>query len=289
MTLLTRTLGFSRTTAVGLGCMGLSIEGKPAREQAVQTIHDALDAGCRHLDTAWSYYASGGPEQTNENLVREALASWKGPKDEVLVATKVGHFRNFDRDGKPGWGVDGRPETLIRRAKESARALGVDTIDLLYMHRPDPDVPYQESIEAMAQLVHEGVARQIGISNADLRQIDLARGVLGKDLVAVQNQFSPLFRDTRKVLDYTGQVNLAFVCWSPLGGFRKPKDESKFAPFRQVAQAHGVSFQQVVLAWELAQGEHVFVLPGAHRPQTILDSLKAGELKLSRDELATLD
>ncbi|AKV55883.1 Oxidoreductase, aldo/keto reductase family [Bifidobacterium actinocoloniiforme DSM 22766] len=287
MTLLTRTLGSHQTTAVGLGCMGLSIEGKPERGQAVETIHAALDAGCRHLDTAWSYYESGGPEQTNENLVREALASWKGPRDEVLVATKVGHYRNFE-DGEPSWGVDGRPENLIRRAKESAMALGVDAIDLLYLHRPDPEVPYQESIQAMAQLVQEGVAKEVGISNASIEQIDLARGILGQTLVAVQNQFSPIFLSSRQELKHTQQVGLAFVAWSPLGGFRKPKDEAKFDPFRQLAEERGVSYQQVVLAWELAQGDHVFVLPGAHRPQTILDSLGAGQLELTREELGRL-
>lgn len=287
MTLLSRTLGSYETTAVGLGCMGLSIEGKPSRELAVQTIHDALDAGCRHLDTAWSYYESGGPEQTNENLVREALASWKGPKTEVLVATKVGHYRNFT-DGKPTWGVDGRPENLIKRAKESARALGVDAIDLLYMHRPDPKVPYQESIEAMAELVKEGVAKEIGISNVTVEQIDLARGIIGADLTAVQNQFSPIFLDSRDTIKHTQETGLSFVVWSPLGGFRRPKDDTKFDSFRQVAQAHNVSYQEVVLAWELAQGDHVFVLPGAHRPQTILDSLQAGELELNAEELALL-
>lgn len=287
MTLATRKLGSYETTRIGLGCMGLSIEGKPSKEVALQTIHDALDAGCRHLDTAWSYHESGGTEQTNENLVREALSSWKGPKEEVLVATKVGHYRNFT-DGTPTWGVDGSPENLIRRAKESATALGVDSIDLLYMHRPDPKIPYQESIEAMAQLVTEGVAREIGISNAGVNQINIAREILGTRLVAVQNQFSPIFLDQRETIEYTRKVGLSFIAWSPLGGFRKAKDERKFDPFRELARDHGVSYQQIVLAWELAQGDHVFVLPGAHRPQTILDSLQAGGIELSLDELSLL-
>jgi pyridoxine 4-dehydrogenase len=287
MTLATRKLGSYETTRIGLGCMGLSIEGKPSKEVALQTIHDALDAGCRHLDTAWSYHESGGTEQTNENLVREALSSWKGPKEEVLVATKVGHYRNFT-DGTPTWGVDGSPENLILRAKESATALGVDSIDLLYMHRPDPKIPYQESIEAMAQLVTEGVAREIGISNASVNQINIAREILGTRLVAVQNQFSPIFLDQRETIEYTRKVGLSFIAWSPLGGFRKAKDERKFDPFRELARDHGVSYQQIVLAWELAQGDHVFVLPGAHRPQTILDSLQAGGIELSLDELSLL-
>ena len=283
-----RTLGGQDTTAIGLGEMPLTIENNLGHAKGIETIHAALDAGCRHIDTAWAYYCSGGEEQTGEKLVREAMDSWKGPREEVLVATKVGHFRNFT-DGTPTWDVDGRPESLIRHGKESAMALGVDTIDLLYFHRPDPKVPYDESVEAIRQLVDEGVARMAGVSNASVEQIDIARRILGDRLVAVQNQFSPIYTETIDTLRHCAETGLAFVCWSPLGGYRRPKDETKFDPFREVAAAHGVSHQQVVLAWELALGGHVFVIPGAHRPETILDSLHAGDLELTDEELARLD
>lgn len=286
MTLM-RTLGSATTTAVGLGEMPLTLENNLGHDKGIETIHAALDAGCRHIDTAWSYYCSGGEEQTGEKLVREAMASWKGPKNEVVVATKVGHFRNFT-DGVPTWDVDGRPETLIKNAKQSALALGVDAIDLLYFHRPDPKVAYNESVEAIKQLLDEGVAKEAGISNASIEQIDIARGILGDKLVAVQNQYSPIYLDTQDTLEYCGKLGIAFVCWSPLGGYRRAKDETKFDPFREVAAAHGVSYQQVVLAWELAKGDHVFVIPGAHRPETICDSLHAGELELTDEELAKL-
>lgn len=282
-----RNLGPFDTTAIGLGEMPLTIENNLGWAKGIETIHAALDAGCRHIDTAWSYYCSGGEEQTGEKLVREAMDSWKGPKDEVLIATKVGHYRNFT-DGVPTWGKDGKPEHLIRYAKQSAQTLGVDTIDLLYFHRPDPEVPYNESCEAIKQLLDEGVARWAGISNASVEQIDIARDVLGDRLVAVQNQYSPIYLDTQDTLEHCAKLGIAFVCWSPLGGFRKPKDESKFDPFREVAAAHGVSYQQVVLAWELAKGDHMFVIPGAHRPETILDSLNAGDLELTDEELAKL-
>lgn len=282
-----RNLGPFDTTAIGLGEMPLTIENNLGWAKGIETIHAALDAGCRHIDTAWSYYCSGGEEQTGEKLVREAMDSWKGPKDEVLIATKVGHYRNFT-DGVPTWGKDGKPEHLIRYAKQSAQTLSVDTIDLLYFHRPDPEVPYNESCEAIRQLLDEGVARWAGISNASVEQIDIAREVLGDKLVAVQNQYSPIYLDTQDTLEHCAKLGIAFVCWSPLGGFRKPKDESKFDPFREVAAAHGVSYQQVVLAWELAKGDHMFVIPGAHRPETILDSLNAGDLELTDEELAKL-
>ena len=282
-----RNLGPFDTTAIGLGEMPLTIENNLGWAKGIETIHAALDAGCRHIDTAWSYYCSGGEEQTGEKLVREAMDSWKGPKDEGLIATKVGHYRNFT-DGVPTWGKDGKPEHLIRYAKQSAQTLGVDTIDLLYFHRPDPEVPYNESCEAIRQLLDEGVARWAGISNASVEQIDIARDVLGDRLVAVQNQYSPIYLDTQDTLEHCAKLGIAFVCWSPLGGFRKPKDESKFDPFREVAAAHSVSYQQVVLAWELAKGDHMFVIPGAHRPETILDSLNAGDLELTDEELAKL-
>ncbi len=285
---ITRTIGQLTTTAVGLGCMPLSLENNLGRDMGLQTIHAALDAGCRHLDTAWAYYESGKTPEANERLVRAALESWDGPRQDVLVATKVGHNRNFT-DGVPTWGQDGRPETLLRQGKECASTLGVDTIDLLYFHRPDPKVPYDQSIEAMKTLADEGVARMIGISNASVEQIHIARRILGDRLVAVQNQFSPVYRSTQDTLDECRRLGLAFVCWSSLGGYRRAVDASKFEPFRKVAAAHGVSYQQVVLAWELAKGPNVLVIPGAHRPATILDSLKAADLVLSDEELRLLD
>ncbi|MFD0704327.1 aldo/keto reductase [Alloscardovia venturai] len=288
MSALIRKIGPYTTTAIALGGMGLSIEKKPPYEESIEIIHDALDAGCRFIDTAWAYYMSGGEEQHNEKLIREALDTWNGPRDEVLVATKAGHFRNFT-DGVPTWDVNGAPEALIQYGKQSAVALGVDSIDLLYFHRPDPKVPYNESIEGMKALYDQGVAKTIGISNASIEQIDIARSILGDAFVAVQNQLSPIYKDTLDTVEYTKKLGLAFLCWSPLGGFRKPKDETKYDIFKEVAAAHGVSYQQVVLAWELAMGDHMFVIPGTHRSQTILDSLKADQLVLSDEELLRLN
>jgi aryl-alcohol dehydrogenase-like predicted oxidoreductase len=283
-----RNIGPLSTTAIGHGEMPLTIENNRGHDIGVETLHASLDAGCRHIDTAWAYYTPGEEEQTGEKLVREALDTWDGPRDEVLVATKIGLRRAWGEDGEPLWPRDGKPEHLIAYGKQSAMALGVDTIDLLYLHRHDPEVPYDESIEGLKQLVDEGVAQYAGVSNASIEQIDIARRILGDKLVAVQNQYSPIHRDTQDTLDYCAKLGLAFVCWSPLGGYRHPYDEHVFDSFRAVADAHGVSFQQVVLAWELAMGDHMFVIPGAHRPETILDSLKADQLVLSPEELATL-
>ncbi|KFI97309.1 aldo/keto reductase [Bifidobacterium stellenboschense] len=283
-----RNLGPFSTTAIGHGEMPLTIENNRGHEVGIETLHASLDAGCRHIDTAWAYYTPGEEEQTGEKLVHEALDTWKGPKSEVTVATKIGLRRVWGEHGEPLWPRDGKPEHLIEYGKQSAMALGVDTIDLLYLHRHDPEVPYNESIEALKQLVDEGVARVAGVSNASIEQIDIARSILGDKLVAVQNQYSPIHLETQDTLDYCAKLGLAFVCWSPLGGYRHPYDESKFDPFREVAAAHGVSYQQVTLAWELAKGDHMFVIPGAHRPETILDSLKADQLELTEEDLAKL-
>ena len=284
-----RNMGPFDTTAIGQGEMPLTIENNLGWAKGLETIHAALDAGCRHIDTAWAYYTPGEEEQTGEKLVREALATWDGPRSEVMVATKIGLRRAWGPDHEPLWPRDGKPEHLLEYGKQSARALGVDTIDLLYMHRHDPEVPYDQSIEALKQLVDEGVARCAGVSNVTIEQLQIARRILGDKLIAVQNQYSPVHLETRDTLEYCAAHGLAFVCWSPLGGYRHPYDESRFDPFRKVAAAHGVSHQRIVLAWELAQGDHMFVIPGAHRPETILDSLKAGDDTLAPEELAMLD
>ncbi|MCI1749106.1 MAG: aldo/keto reductase [Acidipropionibacterium sp.] len=282
-----RKLGPYQASAISYGNMPLAIEGRPDRSTAIGVIHDALDAGVTHIDTAWAYYPSGDTPQYGEGLAAEALRTWSGDQSKITIATKVGHFRNFT-DGKPTWGIDDEPDHLKERAHESARALGVDTIDLLYSHRPSPDVPYEKVIGALADLLEEGIAATVGISNADPEQIRLAHRILGDRLIAVQNQFSPGFRSSEPEIEVTGELGLAFVAWSPLGGYRRPLDAPLFEPFQKVADARGISRAQVILAWELAKGPHVIPIPGSHRSATILDSLKAADLELTADELALL-
>ena len=216
----TATLAGYEIPRLGMGTMALAIEGRPSnRNQAIETIHAALDAGVRYLDTAWSYYlpsapGTGEPEDMGygEYLVRDALHSWHGPKDQVLVATKTGWLRTLDGNGNYGWQADARPETMIANAKESARRLGVDTLDLLYSHCNDPQVPYEDQMGALKQLVDEGVAKAVGISRIDNADIETARNILGDRLVAVQNQFSPVHRDPEHTLETCEKLGLAFVC-----------------------------------------------------------------------------
>lgn len=296
---------------LGMGTMALSIEGRPDRATAIGTIHAALDAGVRYLDTAWSYYlptapgadGTGAPADFGygETLVRDALASWDGPRDEVLVATKTGYRRTIDVSGdtadrqrlraagsRYGWMADSRPETMIRDAKESAMRLGVDALDLLYSHGPDPAVPYEETVGALRTLLDEGVIRYAGVSRVGNAQIDLARAMLGDRLIAVQNQFSPSHPDPDGTMAHCAALGLDFVCWSPLGGFLDPFDAHAYDPFRRVAAERGVSYQRVVLAWELTRYDRLFTIPSARNPHEIRDSFAAVDLRLTDDELALL-
>lgn len=282
----TRHIGDVTVSAIGLGGMPMSIEGRPDRERSIATIHAALDAGVTLIDTADAYHLHADEVGHNEELIAQALRSWGGDASSVLVATKGGHLR----PGDGSWTLDGRPEHLRRAAQESARRLGVEAIGLYQFHRPDPAVPYEESVGAIAELLDAGTIRLAGISNANPEQIRLAQDVLGGRLAAVQNQYSPAFRSSQPELDLCAELGIAFLPWSPLGGIAKAGDlGTRFAAFAQVADAHGVSPQQVALAWELAQADVVVPIPGASRPASIQDSVRAAELELTRDEVERLD
>ncbi|GIG39265.1 aldo/keto reductase [Cellulomonas phragmiteti] len=272
--------------AVGLGGMPMSIEGRPDRERSIATIHAALDAGVTLIDTADAYHLHADEVGHNEELIAEALRTWHGDASSVLVATKGGHLR----PGDGSWTLDGRPEYLKQAAQASARRLGVEAIGLYQFHRPDPAVPYEESVGAIAELLDAGTIRLAGISNANPEQIRLAQDILGGRLAAVQNQYSPAFRSSQAELDLCAELGIAFLPWSPLGGIARAGDlGDTFAPFAQVADAHGVSPQQVALAWELAQADVVVPIPGASRPASIQDSVRAADLELTADELGLLD
>jgi aryl-alcohol dehydrogenase-like predicted oxidoreductase len=280
-----RTLGTRTVSAIGLGGMPMSIEGRPDDARSIATIHAALDAGVTLIDTADAYHLHATDIGHNEDLIARALRSYGGDTSAVLVATKGGHLR----PGDGSWTQNGRPEYLKEAAKASARRLGVDAIGLYQFHRPDPAVPYADSIGAIRDLLDEGVIELAGISNANVAQIDEANEILGGRLVSVQNQFSPAFRSSLVELDHCAALGIAFLPWSPLGGIRRASAVGQHhSAFQDVAEAHGVSPQQVALAWELSLAAVVIPIPGASRPESIRDSVRAVELDLSDDELADL-
>ena len=280
-----RTIGGRSVSAIGLGGMPMSIEGRPDDARAIATIHAALDAGVTLIDTADSYHRDANEVGHNEDLIARALRSYGAGADGVLVATKGGHLR----PGDGSWTQNGDPAYLARAAKESARRLGVDAIGLYQFHRPDPSVPYADSIGAIRDLLDEGAIVMAGISNASVAQIDEAREILGGRLVSVQNQFSPAFRSSLGELEHCAALGIAFLPWSPLGGIRSAKDlADRHGAFQEVADETGASVHQVALAWELALAPVVIPIPGASRPESIRDSAAAAELELTAEQIARL-
>lgn len=285
----TRNVGDNQVGAIGLGLMTFDQSGTQPRQQLVDTVRAALDAGVTLFDTADAY--GPGDEQgaeaqgENERLIASILDEL-GVRDRVLLATKGGHVRT---EGG-GWETDSSADHLRRAVDASLGRLGIEQLALWQHHRPDPDVPYDEVIGTLKEIADSGKVAMVGLSNADPDQIRAAHTVLGDSLVSVQNQFSPAFRSSRREIDVCEELGLAFLPWSPLGGLGGAKDlADTFPTFAEVADARGVSAQQVALAWELAQSPVVIPIPGAKRPQSVTDSAAAADLELSEDELARLD
>ena len=232
---LTRSLAGVDIHPIGLGEMPMSLDGRPDEERSIRTIHAALDAGVGLIDTADAYARDDRDIGHGERLIAKAL---KGRRDDVIVATKGGLTRNREQR----WPPDGRPEHLRAACEASLRALETDRIDLYQFHRPDPKVPYAESIGTFKELQDEGKVRWVGISNATVDQLEEALGIV--DIVSVQNQLS---------LGYTGPIakgelqacterGIAFLAWSPLGGISSAAEAAGGVdPVAAAAEAHGVS------------------------------------------------
>ncbi len=277
------TVGRVPVGAIGLGAMPLSTkEDRPSPADAEATVHAALDAGVTLIDTADAYSRDESEFGHNEELVAGALRSY-GAAD-VIVATKGGHTRRGTE-----WDLDGSPSYLRRACEASLRRLGVEAIGLYQFHRPDPATPWEESMGALRSLFDDGLVRMVGISNADIPQIDAARSILGPALVSVQNQFSPGWRSSADELAHCAELGLAWLPWSPFGGVSAAGSLNATAPaFAQVAEELGVSVYRVALAWHLAQADVVLPIPGASRADSIVDSAAAADLELTADQLARL-
>ena len=279
------TVGRVGVGAIGLGAMPLSTkEDRPSPEDAQAVVHAALDAGVTLVDTADAYARDEAEFGHNEELVAAALASHGGSTDSVLVATKGGHTRRGS-----DWELDGSPAYLRRACEASLRRLGVEAIGLYQFHRPDPATPWEESMGALRSLFDDGLVRMVGISNADIPQIESARAICGDALVSVQNQFSPGWRSSADELAHCAAHGLTFIPWSPFGGVSAAGSLDSSAPvFAEVAEELGVSVYRVTLAWHLAQADVVLPIPGASRRESIEDSAAAADLQLSAEQLSRL-
>ena len=283
----TRLLGPFRVSAIGLGAMPMSSNADkqvPDESQAMAMIHAALDSGVTLIDTADIYAPTWDSMGHNEILVRKAMASYGGNTDEVVIATKGGITRS---EGEV-WGRNATMSYLRAAVEKSLRNLGVDVIDLYQWHRPDRSMVYADAIANFKALQDEGKIKTIGISNANVEEIEIAVDVLGEGgLVSVQNEFSPKFRCSQDELKFCAERDIAFLPWSPLGGTGGGARAvgEQFSAFAEIGRDHGVSPQQVVLAWELSLDDCVIPIPGARRPESIIDSAKASDLELSAEEL----
>ncbi|WP_242096443.1 aldo/keto reductase [Sphingomonas sp. CROZ-RG-20F-R02-07] len=303
-----RTLGDGLVvSALGLGCMpmvGDGMYGAADEGESIATIHRAIDLGVTLFDTAEIY----GPH-TNEALLGRAI---KGKRDGLVIATKFG-FRI--EDGKRGQGLNSTPENVRAACEGSLKRLGIDTIDLFYQHRVDPDVPIEETVGAMADLVKAGKVRHLGLSEPGIESMRRAAAV--HPIAALQNEYSLWERDLEtEILPLARALGIGLVPYSPLGrGFltgqaQRPetlgpddfrRNDPRYAPenfdrnmemvavVKRIADAHGVSAAQVALAWLLAQGPDVVPIPGSKRRATLEDSMAAPDLALTADDLAALD
>lgn len=268
-------------SGVGLGAMLLSISGRPPEDRAIATIHAALDEGVTFIDTADAYCLDDSEFNHNERLIARAL---KGRSEKVLVATKAACRR-------PGgaWTVDARPEYLIEAAHASLRALGVEAIDLLQLHAPDGRVPFADSVGALAELHRQGKVRFVGLSNVNVSHVEQAREIV--PIVSVQNRWNPLDRrpESDGMLDYCTRHKIAFLPYSPFGGTRGAATLNMIGRLGDEAKRRRMSPYRLVLAWMLAKSPMVIPIPGARRPESIVDCAKAGELELGPNDLKAIE
>ncbi|TDN92440.1 aldo/keto reductase [Microbacterium sp. BK668] len=285
-----RTLAGRQVSAIGLGAMPLSMNNDreyPSFDDAVATVHAALDAGVTLIDTADIYAPAWDEMGHNERIVAEALRTWDGDASSIFVTTKGGITRSEGEN----WGRNGSEDYLRSAAEKSLQILGVDRIELYQYHRPDRTRVYADVMRALGKLREDGLVRAVGISNASVEEIQIAIDVLGEgNLASVQNEFSPRHPGSYDELRFCGERGIAFLPWSPLGGTGGGARSvgERFGAFRDVGEAHGVSPQQIVLAWELALDPCVIPIPGARRAASIADSARAADLELGADEVTRL-
>jgi pyridoxine 4-dehydrogenase len=263
-----RRLGFGAMRLTGAG-----ITGRPDDEDTARAVlRRAVELGVNHVDTADAY----GPF-VNEELIAEALHPYP---DDLVIATKGGLVRT----GAGGdWPKDGRPEHLKRACEDSLARLRVDKIDVYYLHRPDPEVPYEESVGALKELRDEGKIRHVAVSNVNMERLAIARGIV--DIAVVQNQYSLTDRRAQDVLGECEQAGIGFVPWAPLdAGALEPG-----GPVDRIAERHDATPMQIALAWLLHASPAMLPIPGTGSLAHLEENVAAAEIELSAEDMRALD
>jgi aryl-alcohol dehydrogenase-like predicted oxidoreductase len=275
-----RKLGASEhyVSAIGMGCMPLSVNGRPSEDQSIQTIHAALEQGITLLDTADAYCLNDSENGHNERLIAKALKH----HPEVIVATKGGHIRP-----NGAWMVDGRPEHLRQACEDSLKALGVEAITLYQFHRPDPSVPFAESLGAVVDLQREGKVVHIGLSNISVTQLEAA--LLIAKVVSVQNRMNVFDRSSFTVMKRCEELGISFLAYSPLNGMGQAGRIGENETLSRIALAHQASPQQVALAWLLQLSDNIIPIPGSSRSENMINCAQAINLTLTSTDVALLD
>ncbi|MBW3635459.1 MAG: aldo/keto reductase [Armatimonadetes bacterium] len=272
--------------AIGLGGMPLSVKAdRPSEADAVRLLTRAAELGMTLWDTADAYCLNDSETGHNERLFAAAFHALPSDlKSRVVLATKGGHIRP---EGK--WVTDGRPEHLRAALDASLKALNLETIPLYQFHRPDPKVPFGDSVGVLREALDAGKIQFAGLSNVSVAQIDEAMQIV--PVVSVQNQFSPTHRAPEEdgVLEHCRKLGLAFLPWSPLGGMGGAKGIGAKGELTQIAHELSISPQRVVLAWHLAKYERSLPIPGASRLESVEDSAKGSDIELSSQQVARLD
>jgi aryl-alcohol dehydrogenase-like predicted oxidoreductase len=262
---------------LGYGAMqitGKSVWGPPENpDHAIRVLQRAAELGVNFIDTADSY----GPS-VSEELIAEALEGYA----DVVVATKGG----LRRPTAPEWTNDARPEHLRVALDGSLKRLRVERIDLYQLHAPDPDVPYEESIGALKEFQDEGKIRLIGVSNVDLDELEIARGIV--DVVSVQNRFNLNDRSSEDVLARCEELGIAFLPWFPLDTGRLAGDGGPRSALGEIAKRHEATPAQVAIAWLLALSPVMLPIPGTATLGHLEENVAAASLELSEEEVARL-
>lgn len=290
--LLQRQIGPWQVSAIGLGAMPLSFSHMLMhREQAIATIHRALDLGVTLIDSANIYSPTWDTIGHNEELIAEALSLYTGQANiaNILVTTKGGITRG---EGET-WTRDGSASGLKAACEASMTALGVSVIDLYQFHRHDPRETYTDQMRSVLALRELGWVREVGISNATLPELEVALEILGGPgsggVVSVQNEFSPRYRENREVLDRCTELGIAFLPWSPLGGSDHAKNvDSQFSEFAIVAEEHEATPQEITLAWLLKLSPVVIPIPGATKPVTMDSIVRSLNIELTDSQCERL-